>query len=146
MGGCSTDFGNKWFYDESRDIKNILSDSGLLNSIGIKIGDNVRSTAGSQVITGVGFLSSCILLLANDTVVANKNWSVGFDKDTEQASLHMLNNGTETNITVNNSIFIRRDVNNVLSGSITAIGADGFTITWALTGAMNGRFIYLCLP
>ena len=44
------------------------------------------------------------------------------------------------------SIHILRDAGNHLEGVISAVGADGFTVTWSLTGACSVEVLVLCLP
>ncbi len=146
MGGLSTDFGNKWVYDESRDIKNILADSGLLNSIGIKIGSDIRSTAGDQVITGVGFRPSIVIFITFDQSTATVNWSIGFDDGTIHMCMKIDTDNANINYDLIRSLFMDRGGGNSLKGIISAKSSDGFTINWVKLGTAPCRFIYLAIP
>ncbi len=117
-----------------------------LSDTGIHIGNNTRDAAGAQVITGVGFESSVIIFLCADDVPTNMNFSVGFSNLTTNRCLSFYNDGTESIISVGPCCYIERAGANFLSGAVSAIGADGFTITWSETGACVLDFIYLCLP
>ena len=118
--------------------------SGEMSS-GVKIGWSSRDAGGDQVITGVGYQSSLIIFLAADTPYSNRNWSVGFDDGAVAMSVYNHENGTLTGVKIGESIAIDRLLANKLMGHVTAIGADGFTITWALTGAASLYFIYLAV-
>lgn len=117
-----------------------------LRDTGIHIGNDTRAAAGDQVITGVGFQPSVVIFSAADDVVGNQNWSIGFDDGTIHMILYCYENDTKVSVDVNESIGIVRDGGNFIMGLISAIGGDGFTITWSLTGVCTTDFIYLCLP
>lgn len=117
-----------------------------LRDTGVHIGDGTRAAAGAQVIAGVGYQASVIIFLALDNTLANMNWSVGFDNGTQHTVIGISMNHTELYESDTVSLRVRRDVGNRLEGVITAIGADGFTITWAIQGACSIRYKYLCLP
>ncbi len=117
-----------------------------LRDTGIHIGTNTRNVAGNQVITGVGFESSVIIFVAVDSVTSNQNWSIGFDNEAVHQSTYRAYNGTAITSNTTNSLTIVRDISNMLLGLLSAIGADGFTITWTLTGACSLKYMYLCLP
>lgn len=117
-----------------------------LGDTGIKIGSSNRSTAGDQVIAGVGFRPSIVVFLACDATANLKNRSWGFDDGVNPRSMLVSNDGTNNDLSASYSIYIDRAGANTLTGLISALGADGFTITWALTGTCGLEFIYLCLP
>ena len=117
-----------------------------LRDTGIHIGNDSRAVGGDQVITGVGFETSVVIFMANDNTLANQNWSIGFDDGTTPFCMTRFNNGTEVTRDVSDSIMIQRDAGNLIRGEISAIGADGFTITWSLVGAAPAIYMYLCLP
>ena len=117
-----------------------------LGDTGVHIGNSARTTAGDQVITGIGFQPSVVLFFAVDTTVGNINLSWGFDTLTSRALTEIRENGTKNSYTPGYSIEIYRDISNWLVGLVSAVGADGFTITWTLTGNCGANFIYCCLP
>ena len=117
-----------------------------LRDTGFKIDRLVRSTGGVQVITGVGFKPSLIIILAVDGTPVNRNFSIGIVSETEgNYNIYFSDSGTEISdggFAVN----IFRTVANILSGMITAFSADGFTMTWSLTGTVDLFWIYVCIP
>lgn len=117
-----------------------------LSDTGVHIGNDSRNAAGDQVITGVGFLPSVVIILACDSTGANKNWSVGLDVDGVRMCLYNYDNDTSINTSVTYSAIVQRAAGNRLQGYISARGADGFTITWTIAGATILEFVYLCLP
>lgn len=119
---------------------------GLLRAIGIHIGNNVRNAGGAQIIGGVGFPSSAIIVLAVDATALNPNWSVGFSDGTDHRCIFLRLNGTSIGSGNANIAWIERPAGVFLTGVISAIGADGFTITWTIAGGINIQFVYLCLP
>lgn len=142
-----TDFAETLLDDgDAETMINTIFPNLLLGARGVKIGSDTRSTAGNQVITGVDFKSSVIIFLAVDHTFANQNWSVGFDNGTIHKCIRNLSNDTETDLQSANSISIARDGGNLLIGYISALGSDGFTITWELTGACQVDFMYLAFP
>ena len=128
------------------DAANALAARTTLGTRQIKIGNSSRSTGGDEIITGVGFKPSLIMFMAKDTTSANQNWSIGLDTLTEQCEMSRTTNGTLILQSVSRSIFIQRDGPNNLSGVVSAIGSDGFTITWTLGGTLPLSYVYLCLP
>lgn len=117
-----------------------------VNWRGCHIGNDTRNTAGDQVIAGVGFLPSVVIFLATDGDTTKKNISFGFDNGASHMCKFWKNDGINVASSLIKSIKIYQDAGNNMSGEITALGADGFTITWALAGVRQGLFIYLCLP
>ena len=117
-----------------------------LRDTGVFIGDTMRNTGGDQVITGIGFESSVIIFFAGDAAGGVHNQSWGFDNGTQHACIYSAENGTLFARTASHSISIWNAVGNRIRGLVSAIGADGFTITWTLDGARSASFIYLCLP
>ncbi len=148
MGGCSTDFGNKWVYHKERSIKGL---SGGLNDLilgkpGIKIGNGTRSSAGSQVISGIGFQPSIVIFLATDDTQSNMNHSTGFDIVTTRGTMYQFDNGTQASTATIWCIAIRRNVSNLLTAVLASLDIDGFTLTWSLVGSVSIDFTYICLP
>jgi len=137
IGGLRKDAGGnytkKWLYTDPQSPK-------------IKIGSDTRSIIGDQIITGIGFRPSIVIFAAADAEPANKNWSIGFDDGITNYRVYQYDNGTAMSFNLVGSISIRRGTLNRITGSISALGPDGFTITWNLTGDCEAEFIYLCLP
>lgn len=117
-----------------------------LKDTGVKIGNSTRNIAGDQVIAGVGFQPSIVIFLAVDDLNANGNASWGFDDGSTPIVLEMVGNGANIYLRLNFSIYIKRVGANSLTASISALSADGFTITWSLTGACVVNYAYLALP
>lgn len=96
-----------------------------------------KSTAVDEVITGVGFKPGLAIALASDSIVANVNISVGFDNGTVRACLFIRDDATEQNTDAGRLFTIRRSAGNVIEGNISALGADGLTITHIVTGIVE---------
>ena len=112
----------------------------------VKIGSEIRSTAGDLVITGVGFELSTLIICAIDNIQTNKNWSIGFDDGTTHMCIFQSRDGILNVVNTTYPVFIERAIGNNIKGRITAKGADGFTLGWALEGTCSARFVYICLP
>lgn len=113
---------------------------------GVHIALGTRSTAGVQVITGVGFRPSIIILISTSQSDIKKNFSIGFDNGTVHMCMYRHDNDTLQNIKSDVSMYVREDISNILSGTVTDLSADGFSITFVLVGAVLSEYIYLCLP
>lgn len=125
--------------------KPIFEKPTLLDT-GIHIGNDTRSTAGNQVITGVPFESSVVIFIATSDDLDSAILSIGFDNGTVH---HCVAIGHDGSISIDsNTMSIYIDVLGVndIQGYISAMSADGFTITWALTGVAAASFKYLCFP
>lgn len=116
-----------------------------LSDLGFYIGSDTNNAADDQVITGVGFQPSLVIFMAADDTATNLNWSIGFDNGTSKMCGYLRLNGTEWLVATDRSIEIRRGASDVLFGSISALGADGFTINWTLVGTCVLDFAYLCI-
>ena len=118
-----------------------------LRDTGVHIGNGgTRSTDGDQVITGVGFQPSVIIFFAGDTTESFINFSIGFDDGTVHMALNIFGDVASQRINTVQSIDIDNGGGNRIKGEVSALGADGFTITWNLMGTRSVNFIYLCLP
>ncbi len=117
-----------------------------LRDTGIHIANFGQSAAGNQVITGVGFTASVIIFLAVDTITGDVDMSWGFDNGTIHMCQFQHTNGTEVSVNTTRSINIYLSASHHIEGYVSAIGADGFTITWTLTGTRGASIVYLCLP
>jgi hypothetical protein len=108
---------------------------------GIKIGTFTIDTAtasGTQAIAAVGFKPSAVIFLANVDTTAQA--SIGFDNGTVAYVLY--NNSAASAATWLNysarSIELIQSAVIDYNGSITTLGADGFTITWVQNGLKTG--------
>lgn len=117
---------------------------------GMKIGTFTIDTAtasGDQAITGVGFKPSHIILLAG--ISGTPEVSIGFDDGTSHYNLDNIHNVTADAWGVDSSLSILLYQTGAIyySGIVSALGADGFTITWIKAGAKTGTatIYYLAL-
>ena len=111
---------------------------------GIKIGTFQRDQAtasGTQAITGVGFKPSHVIFLAVQQT--SFECSIGFDNGTIAYSI--LNYGAavagQWAEGGGSSIYLYEGAGTYYIGNISALESDGFTITWARTGAPTGTGI-----
>jgi len=151
-----------WYVGNDRYIAGLYKDAGgnytqkhlyrdlwkklTLLSTGIKIGYFVRTTAGNEVITDVGFQPSVVIFLSRDNTSGNINISWGFDDGTIHINLSMYNDGVSQNIRTTESIYTYRDSSNNIIGLISALSSNGFTVAFTLTGSCGTTVLYLCLP
>lgn len=112
-----------------------------------KMGTTTRdlSTAsGTQAITGIGFLPRLVIILGNQT--NNARTSIGIDDGTNHYSIYMGDAGNVFYTATGTSMNAGSGANSQ-SGYVSALDADGFTITWVKTGSPTGTFtlMYLCI-
>jgi len=113
---------------------------------GVYIGNDTRNAVGNQIITGVGFVSRVITFLAIQTTVpGDPSFSVGFSTLAASRCIFAIETGA---FGTDNSDCIRVHHTGPgnIQGNVSAIGADGFTLTWAISGVISCSFIYLCRP
>lgn len=114
-----------------------------------KIGTFTRdltAAGGTQAITGVGFQPRAVILLASKTDGAGFS-TVGIDDGTLHYGWAYLN-GFGSYAQTALSLIVGADVSNYQSGIVSAMGADGFTVTWATktgTPTGTGTIFYLAL-
>lgn len=112
----------------------------------IKIGYVTRSTSGTQAITGLGFTPKRVLLFAVAIGGTTPIWSDGLDDGTIHSSRYAIDNSVDLGLEqTTKSIVLNKAGGNSLHGYVSSMDADGFTITWALTGALSGYLIYMAL-
>ena len=110
---------------------------------GRKMGTTTYDTAtdsGDQSITGVGFKPSLVLLI----VGVNATAQISFGIDNGTAHYHAGFSAPDGNtwyIETDRSIWLYQASGVYLSGLVSALGTDGFTITWTKTGAKTGTAI-----
>lgn len=108
---------------------------------GFKYGATSIDTAtatGTQAITGVGFKPSTLIFLAN--VSGTPQASIGFDDGTNAGCITNYHAGSADtwDRSISRSIILTQGAGNIYDGVISALGADGFTISWTKTGAKTG--------
>ena len=117
-----------------------------LRDTGIKIVHSVRTGAGDQIISGVGFQPSAVIFLTGDNVAANVNLSWGFDILSLQGCFYLHSNGAEQLWSNLYSLYLYQDGIQFIRGSISTFNSDGFVITWDSIGTPEIKVISLCLP
>ena len=118
----------------------------IFEKLVFKIGNDIRSTSGDQVITGVGFQPSVVIFIGSSASTGLVNWSIGFDDGTIAKCMLVGEDGSFIIQESDRSISLRKLVINQIKGYISSKSGDGFTITWFLTGTATVKYIYLCLP
>lgn len=106
----------------------------------VKVGTTTHdvSSATTQAITGVGFTPSAVILIAGRG--SDADMSIGFDDGTNHLCVgdnSYLSAGTY-NLGTSISIYGRVSVGAIYDATVTAFGADGFTLTWTKTGSPTG--------
>jgi len=109
------------------------------------IGSLSRGSAGAQTITGLGFAPKAVIFLANDADIATEAFSQGFDKLDQRACIFKGGNVATVYQSIVRSIVIQVDVANFIRGYITSMDADGFTVTWDLTGSATAYVVFLAM-
>jgi len=105
---------------------------------GMKIGTFSRDTTdatGTQAISGVGFKPSHIIFIS--AVEAGAEVSMGFDDGTTHLSMVYRYNSTWATQSFI-SIFNWQAAAIYYRGTVSVLGADGFTISWTKTGLPTG--------
>ena len=108
---------------------------------------DISTADGTQAVTGVGFQPTHIIFHANINNVAG-GFSVGFDDGTTRRGSGIdgdtANTFSDGSSTTDISILCR-DVAGTsgasYEGSVTTLGADGFTITWNKIGSPTGSLV-----
>lgn len=113
-----------------------------LSDTGVKIGTTsiVADTTGATVITGVGFSPSAVIILA----ISGTGCSVGVDDGTTHGSISFGETAYTSGTTYS---YLATSTTGYCRGTISAKGADGFTLTTsANTSDSATTIIYLALP
>jgi|TARA_R110002020_G_scaffold54812_2_gene152523 hypothetical protein len=106
---------------------------------------DTTTASGTQAITGVGFTVKAVILLASQSASAGEaSW--GLDDGTSashQVLFDYNNTGSDSySHSSNYSIIIYESGSAKYEGYVSALGTDGFTITWVKTGSPSGT-IYI---
>lgn len=102
---------------------------------------DVATASGTQDVASVGFKPSFVVFLSN--IDSTPTMSIGIDNGTFHFCIfnyHTVTTEAFANTTSGSLYAVISSGNNCL-GSITTLGADGFTVTWAKTGSPTGSFV-----
>lgn len=134
------------------DAMRLLCTGAAFNTIGLRglrskivsFTRDLSSSAGNVAYTGAGFKPTCVIFFSN-YATATVYISAGFSDQTGGGASIALLNGTATFTSF--PIYIGNNTGAYQTGAISSYDADGFTITWAKTGAPSGtpQFYALCL-
>lgn len=116
-----------------------------LSDIGFKIGAFSRSTSGNEVVTGVGFEPSFLFFIGYNMTAGQLNFSIGFDDNTTTRCFYQYDDGTLQSHSNLKSIYLQHAAGDKLMGLLSAVGADGFTVTFTLTGTLSSVINYLAV-
>lgn len=148
VAGCNSDNGstydNKWVYGENVKSINSTPTNAILPKV--KISNDSRNTSGVQVIAGIGFTASLIIFHAADGSGGQENLSQGADDGIVHNCVYYHGDGTLVSLSSTYSIVVDQGSGNDISGYVSDIGADDYTITWALNGTQAVKFIGICFP
>lgn len=105
---------------------------------------DTSTATGTQAVTGVGFQPQLILFLAcQDTT---DEVSVGFDDGTNKGSVGFYNGNWYISTSYSISDLEAVGVTPATYyGVVSALGADGFTVSWTKTGSPTGTLTVLYL-
>jgi hypothetical protein len=115
-----------------------------LRDTGVKFGIASISTSGNTVITGVGFTPSVVLLVAIDSL-SSASMSFGVDNGTTHSNVALYGDGSTSHQASTLSIDIYKSTA-TMSGYVSTVGADGFTIAATVSGTIEVHVLYLALP
>lgn len=126
-------------------LKKIL----LHRATAFKVGSFTRDTStasGTQAVTGVGFQPKAIIFLAS--VSTSTRQSAGFSDGSGEGSLYNaygLTVGAWNPVGL--AIRMLTNGSDIYDGAVSALGSDGFTITWTKSGSPTGTatIYYLAL-
>jgi len=111
----------------------------------IAVGNFNRSTSGAQAITGLGFVPRIVIFFAVGIGTANLAFSNGNDNGVQHQCSMSRPANPDMYYDYTKSIHVIKDGTNYINGYISSMDADGFTITWALTGAITVYVTYLAM-
>lgn len=100
----------------------------------VATGSYTYGATGDEIVSGLGFKPGLVGFFARDDTVPGLGWSVGFDNGTEVIEAGANNDTGVVTVRLTSSISIQRTAGNVINGSISAIGGDGFTVSHNLAG------------
>ena len=89
---------------------------------------------------------SLVIFFCTEEAASLHNNSYGFDDGTVHSCIKVTGDGTNSFLATDGSIKADDGVSDALTGSISVLGSDGFTITWSIVGTMTATVLYLALP
>jgi len=111
----------------------------------IAIGTFSRGSAGAQSITGLGFVPKIIILFAYSADISVEVYSHGFDNVASHYCMYKMGDGVGEYGSAIRSIVVANGAANFIRGYVSSMDADGFTVTWDLTGAATANVYYLAM-
>ena len=104
-----------------------------------------RSAGGDEIIAAPGFEPAIVFFFAVGSLVVGDIWSNGVDNGTFHRCIR--SRITQGDVVREDalSIYILDSAGNELTGYISAVSAQGFTITWELMGACTARVVYVAM-
>jgi len=111
----------------------------------IAIGNFSRGSAGNQAITGLGFAPKVIIFFATDTAGLADIQSHGFSNVSQNQCIYKYGDAATQYQSLIRCIIVARTAANFIRGYVASMDADGFTVTWDLTGAATADVTYLAM-
>jgi hypothetical protein len=126
----------------SRGNRHFTVNSPIGTTVTGNISKNIADATGDQVITGLGFRPVYIEFDGILSSVGNAN-ARGYTDCTDvtpaSRGVYYYNAGTQwAEAGANTTLVFRTAAGDIMSGVVTAVGHDGFTITWTKTGSPTG--------
>ena len=111
----------------------------------VYLGSFDRSAAGDHAVTGVGFVPKIVIFFAHGTGGTHQIFSKGVDDGVSPRCIYFKGDVVDLTRSVLKSIWVQIDGDNHIEGAIKSLDADGFTITWTLTGVATAYTFYLAM-
>jgi len=111
----------------------------------VAIGRFLRDAAGNQAVTGLGFVPRVIIFFAVNLSFSTNITSDGVSNQTENRCFYHAGHLTLMSESLNRCVWIQVDATNYIRGYVASLDADGFTVTWELTGSVTAAVIYLAM-
>ena len=131
--------------DQDAATKKYVDDSAGAGILNVAVGTGTRNASGDQAITGLGFTPKVVIFFARATGGTYQIQSSGFDDGTNHRCIYFLGTTVDVGKHDSFSILLYKDIGNVAYGVISSLDADGFTITWTLSGTLTADFKYLAM-
>lgn len=116
--------------------------TGITN---VFIGASSRAAAGDQSITGVGFVPKVVIFFSRGTGGTNQVYSSGFSDGSVHRCVFFAGHTVDLGQSASYCIVTQLDAGNAIQASIKSLDADGFTLTWVLSGVVTSQFTYLAM-
>lgn len=114
---------------------------GEIEAVGLPEGESFQS------ITGVGFKPKVVFFFSFGVGGTYQMASHGFDAGGEAGVSCVVFRGNKVDImgAPADSIYIQQDSGIFISGHISSMDDDGFTIRWYVSGVINGTIYYIAM-